>query len=58
MLGSGDGVELRRKCLEVSILSEFVLGLRELTLSLGLEMNLGWTQRILLWNKVVLVDGF
>ena len=58
MLGGGYGVELGRKCLEVCILSKFALSLSELTLSLGLEMNFGWTQRILLGNKVILVNGF
>ena len=51
-------MELRRKGLEIGILSEFVLGFRKLALSLGLEMDLGWAQRILLCNKVILVDGF
>jgi hypothetical protein len=58
VLGSGYGVKLGRKCLEVGILSEFALGLRELALSLGFEMDLGRAQWIFLFNKVILVDGF
>lgn len=58
MLGGGNGVELRRKCLEVSIFSELVLVFRELALTFSLEMNLGWAQGVWLVYKVVLVDSF
>ena len=58
VLGGGYGVELGGEGLEVGILSEVALRLSEESLSLGLQRDLGGTERVLLGHEVVLVDGF
>ena len=58
VLGSGDGVELWRKGLEVGILCELVPGVGEPSLLLGLEVQFCWANRGCLAEKAVLVSGF
>jgi len=51
-------VELGRKSLKVTVLSEVLLALVEGTLALGLRINLGRTQRIPLRHEIILIDSF
>jgi hypothetical protein len=57
VLGVGDGVELRRKCLEVTVLCEIGLRCGEGSLPPGLEEDLGRTERVLLLLELLLIAG-
>jgi hypothetical protein len=58
MLGSSNGMELRRERLEIRILSKLTFGLHELSLTLSLKMDFSRTKWILLSDKVIFVDSF
>lgn len=58
MLGSRDRVKVRRKGLEIRVLGELSLALKEVALCFGLKMDLGGTEWIVFGDEVILVHSF